>query len=326
MIITQTPYRVSFLGGGTDYKPFFMEYGGSVLSTTIDKYCYISIRELPPFFEHNMIAKYSIVETKKEWDEIQHPSIRECLRYMNLKNVSISHDGDLPARAGLASSSAFTVGLLNGLHALKGEYCDKMTLAKEAIYVEQDLIRENVGVQDQIAVAMGGLNRIYFSSEGYEVRPVILSKERKKSLNDNLMLFFTGIVRFASTIAKEQIDNSKNRCKELKEMCQLVEEGEKLLTSHQSIHEFGRMLDYTWKLKRSLSTKISTDEIDCLYQKAREAGALGGKLLGAGGGGFILLYVEQEKQESVRKAMEGLIEVPFEFENKGSHTVFYNNN
>lgn len=211
MIITKTPYRMSFLGGGTDYKPYFMEYGGSVISTTIDKYCYISARKLPPFFEHSIMAKYSYVEAVTEWDEVRHPSIRECLRYMDINDISISHDGDLPARSGLGSSSAFTVGLLNALHALKGEYCDKLSLAKQAIYVEQEMIKENVGVQDQIAVAVGGFNRISFSADGYKVRPIVISHERKQELDNNLMLFFTGYTRIASDIAKEQIKNTHNK-------------------------------------------------------------------------------------------------------------------
>lgn len=323
MIITQTPYRISFFGGGTDYKPFFMEYGGSVLSTTMDKYCYLSIRHLPPFFDHSMIAKYSIVETESNLGDIKHPSIRECLKYMNLNNISVSHDGDLPARSGLGSSSSFTVGLLNGLHALKGEYIDQLSLAKEAIYVEQDLIHENVGVQDQIAVATGGLNRIYFSASGYEVRPVVMKESKKRELNSNLLLYFTGLTRFASSIAKEQIDNTKNRIHELKEMSQLVDEGEKILTSNGSLNEFGKLLHHTWQLKRSLTSRISNDEIDQIYKRAMDAGATGGKLLGAGGGGFLLFYVEEEKQDSVRKALSDLLEVPFHFENSGTRIIYY---
>ena len=293
MVITKTPYRISFFGGGTDYRPYFEEYGGSVLSTTINRYCYLFVRSLPPFFEHSVSAKYSIVETVKEIDELHHPSVRECLRYMNINNVSISHDGDLPARAGLATSSAFTVGLLNGLHALKGEYIDQLSLAKEAIYIEQDLIKENVGVQDQLAVSCGGFYRIYFTADGYDVRPVIISPERKTLLNNNLMLFFTGIVRTASEIAEEQIKGTKNKLNELHEMSEMVQTGEEILSSNTDINEFGMLLDHTWKLKRSLSSRITTDDIDAVYMKAIKEGATGGKLLGAGGGGFLLLYVEQ---------------------------------
>ena len=323
MVITKTQYRISFFGGGTDYRPYFEEYGGSVLSTTINRYCYLFVRSLPPFFEHSVSAKYSIVETVKEIDELHHPSVRECLRYMNINNVSISHDGDLPARAGLATSSAFTVGLLNGLHALKGEYIDQLSLAKEAIYIEQDLIKENVGVQDQLAVSCGGFNRIYFTADGYDVRPVIISPERKTLLNNNLMLFFTGIVRTASEIAEEQIKGTKNKLNELHEMSEMVQTGEEILSSNTDINEFGMLLDHTWKLKRSLSSRITTDDIDAVYMKAIKEGATGGKLLGAGGGGFLLLYVEQDKQDKVRNALDGLLEVPFRFENDGSKVIHY---
>ncbi len=323
MIITKTPYRISFFGGGTDYRPYFEEFGGSVLSTTINRYCYLFIRTLPPFFEHSISAKYSVVETVKEVDELHHPSVRECLRYMDVDDISISHDGDLPARAGLATSSAFTVGLLNGLHALKGEYIDQLSLAKEAIHVEQDLIKENVGVQDQLAVACGGLNRICFTAEGYNVRPIIIHADRKANLSDNLMLFFTGVVRTASEIAKEQINGTKTKLNELHEMSEMVQVGEDILSSDTDLNEFGRLLNHTWELKRSLSSKITTSDIDAIYAKAIQSGAVGGKLLGAGGGGFLLFYVEKDKQENVRKALGQLLEVPFGFENDGSQVIHY---
>lgn len=323
MIITKTPYRVSFLGGGTDYKPYFMKYGGSVISTTIDKYCYLFVRKLPPFFEHRIIAKYSIVEKQKDANLLEHPSIRECLKYMDINDISISHDGDLPARAGLGSSSSFTVGLLNALHVLKGEYRDKFALAKEAIHVEQDLIGENVGVQDQIAVAMGGFNRIYFSDAGYKVRPVVISSDKKKALQGNLMLFFTGLVRFASDIAKSQVENTEKKIRELQEMSALVEEGEKILSSEKDINEFGKLLDYTWQIKRTITDQISNSKIDDIYQRAIKAGAVGGKILGAGGGGFILFYVEPDKQNSVREELKELLEVPFHFEDDGSQVIHY---
>lgn len=323
MVITRTPYRVSFLGGGTDYRPYFMKYGGSVISTTIDKYCYLFIRELPDFFEHNTIVKYSVVETVKDLDEICHPSVRECLKYMNLKNMSIAHDGDLPARAGLASSSAFTVGLLNGLHTIKGESLDGLELAKEAIHVEQDLIGENVGVQDQIAVAVGGLNRIYFERDGYKVKPLNISNDRKQKFQNNLMLFFTGQVRFASDIAKSQLDNTPNKLKELHKMCSLVDEGERILTDRNAnLAEFGKLLDYSWQLKRSLTDKISNQNIDNIYKRAKAAGAIGGKILGAGGGGFILFYVEPDKRSAVKLALKDLLEVPFAFEDDGSKIIY----
>lgn len=321
MVISQTPYRISFFGGGTDYRPYFMEHGGSVLSTTIDRYCYLTLRHLPPFFEHSSRLSYSKIELFHSADEVQHPAVRECLRYMNLRGVSITHDGDLPARAGLGTSSAFTVGLLNAMHALKGEFVDPLTLAAEAIHVEQDMIGENVGVQDQLATAIGGLNRLYFNADGYDYRPVILNAERRKQLEESLMLFFTGIFRYASQIAEEQIKNTSDKQVQLREMSLLTDEGEKALVTGD-INDFGRLLHESWKLKRGLSSKISTAEIDIMYKKAREAGALGGKLLGAGGGGFLLFYVEKENQEFVKKALKDLLYVPFHIGQLGSRIIY----
>lgn len=321
MVISQTPYRISFFGGGTDYRPYFMEHGGSVLSTTIDRYCYLTLRRLPPFFEHVSRLSYSKIELFNSADQVQHPAVRECLKYMNLRGVSITHDGDLPARAGLGTSSTFTVGLLNAMHALKGEFVDPLTLAEEAIHVEQDLIGENVGVQDQMAAAIGGLNRLYFNSDGYDYRPVVLKQERRQRLEQNLMLFFTGIFRYASQIAEEQVKNTNDKLTELREMRHLTDEGEKSLVSGD-MNDFGRLLHESWKLKRSLSSKISTAEIDLMYEKAREAGALGGKLLGAGGGGFLLFYVEKENQEFVKRALKDLLYVPFHIGQMGSRVIY----
>lgn len=321
MIISQTPYRISFFGGGTDYRPYFMEHGGSVLSTTINRYCYLTLRRLPPFFEHDSRLSYSKIELFNTPGEVQHPAVRECLKYMNLRGVSITHDGDLPARAGLGTSSAFTVGLLNAMHALKGEFVDPMTLAIEAIRVEQDMIGENVGVQDQMAAAIGGLNRLYFNADGYDYRPIILKEERRQRLERSLMLFFTGIFRFASQIAEEQVKNTNDKLTELREMGRLTDEGEKALVSGD-VDDFGRLLHESWKLKRSLSSKISTAEIDLMYQRAREAGALGGKLLGAGGGGFLLFYVEPENQEFVKRALKDLLYVPFRIGQMGSRIIY----
>lgn len=322
MVISQTPYRISFFGGGTDYRPYFMEYGGSVLSTTIEHYCYITLRRLPPFFEHNSRLSYSKIELFDQADEVKHPAVRECLRYMNLRGVSITHDGDLPARAGLGTSSSFTVGLLNAMHALRGEFVAPLPLAKEAIHVEQDMIHENVGVQDQLAAAIGGLNRIYFNADGYDYRPVILPPERREYLESSLMLFFTGIFRTASNIAGEQIKNTSKRLSELHTMSQMAEEGEKILTGNGKMDEFGHLLHEGWKLKRSLTDKITNSEIDLLYERALDAGALGGKLLGAGGGGFLLLYVNKENQEYVRRAMKGLLYVPFRMGQLGSRIIY----
>lgn len=322
MVISQTPYRISFFGGGTDYKPYFMEYGGNVLSTTIDRYCYLTLRQLPPFFEHDSRISYSKIELVNHAEDVQHPSVRECLKYMNLQGVSITHDGDLPARAGLGTSSSFTVGLLNAMHALKGEFVDPITLAKEAIHIEQDLIGENVGVQDQLAAAIGGFNRIYFSADRYEYRPVIMKHTRKKQLEENLMLFFTKTVRYASSIAEEQIKNTKNKLYELREISVLAEEGEKVLSGTGDLDDFGKLLHETWMLKHNLSNKVSTSEIDSIYEKARSAGAEGGKLLGAGGGGFMLLYVKKEKQEMIKQALNNLLYVPFHFGEMGSRIIF----
>lgn len=322
MVISQTPFRISFLGGGTDYRPYFMEHGGSVLSTTIDRYCYITLRRLPPFFDHNSRLSYSKIELFNTSDQVEHPAVRACLQFMDLRGLSITHDGDLPARAGLGTSSSFTVGLLNAMHALKGEFVDPLTLAQEAIHVEQDLIQENVGVQDQLAASIGGLNRIFFTANGYDYRPVIMPAERRRQFGDNLMLFFTGIFRYASEIASDQIQNTKSNVSDLKEMAGMVEEGEKILTGTGSLHAFGQLLHESWQLKRGLSHKISTEEIDVIYQKARQAGAQGGKLLGAGGGGFLLFYVEQEKQVYVKQALKDLLYVPFHIGQLGSRIIY----
>lgn len=326
MLISQTPFRMSFFGGGTDHRDYFDKYGGSVLSTTIDKYCYVIIRDLPPFFEYKNQVTYSKIERFNDPDEVQHPLIREALKYTNAKNVQIMYDADLPARSGLGTSSSFAVGLLNGLHSLKGDFVDKMTLAEEAIHLERDQCNEAGGVQDQLAASFGGLNRMTFTSIGYDVRPVIISPQRKKEFNDHLMLFFTGFERFSGEIAKEQKANTEANLKQLHEMAQLVDEGEKILTSGSSILDFGRMLDYTWKLKRTLSSQITTDSIDIIYEKAIKAGAVGGKLLGAGGGGFILLFVEPDKQFKVRKALSDLLNVPFQFETSGTKVIYYKPN
>lgn len=321
MVISQTPYRISFFGGGTDYPSYFMEHGGSVLSTTINRYCYITLRKLPPFFEHHSRLSYSKIELFNELDEVTHPSVRECLRFTNTECVSITHDGDLPARAGLGTSSTFTVGMLNALHAMKGEFVDPLTLAKEAIHVEQDLIQENVGVQDQMAAAIGGLNRLYFSSEGYDYRPIVLSESCRQKFNQHLMLFFTGIFRYATEIAGEQVQNTKSKLAELQEMSAMVDVGEKYLY-YSKFEEFGRLLHESWQLKRGLSSKITTSEIDMLYERARKAGAIGGKLLGAGGGGFLLFFVEPEYQEAVRKELSELLYVPFEMGRMGSRIIY----
>lgn len=325
MIVTRTPFRISFFGGGTDYAAWYQEHGGVVLSTSIDKYCYISCRYLPPFFDHKYRVVYSKIENCKTIDQIEHPAVRAVLGYMNCNSgLEIHHDGDLPARSGLGSSSSFTVGLLHALSALKGNYIASQDLASQAIHIERDIIKENVGSQDQISAAHGGFNRIEFLRDGsFRVDPVILRQERLEEFQNHLMLFFTGFSRFASDIAKSKIDNLKNRTAELRRMTESVHEAIRILQSDAPIEEVGRLLDQNWKYKRSLSDKVSSPEIDQIYEAAMKAGAIGGKLLGAGGGGFMVFLVEPALQKKVREALGHLIHVPFRFENNGSRVVLY---
>jgi len=324
MIISRTPFRVSFFGGGTDYDGWFRENKGAVLATTIDKYCYISCRYLPPFFDHKSRIIYSKMEHVHGINDIDHPSVREVLRFLDIKDgVEIHHDGDLPARTGLGSSSSFTVGLLNSLYALKGMMVTKERLAEEAIHVEQDMIKENVGCQDQVLAAHGGLNYIEFGGPNHLlVRQVTVSPEKLNALQDHLMLFFTGFARIASRIARHQIKNIPRKKPELARMYEMVNEAVGILNGKDLV-PFGQLLDESWKLKRTLSGKISTPHIDDLYAAAKRAGAVGGKLLGAGGGGFLLLFVEPRKKPKVRAALKGLLEVPFKFEGLGSQIIFY---
>lgn len=328
MIITRTPFRISFFGGGTDYPTWFQQHGGVVVATTIDKYCYISCRYLPPFFEHKYRIVYSRIENVVDPAEIQHPAVRAVLQHMGCKNgLEIHHDGDLPARSGLGSSSSFTVGLLNVLKALEGRYISNDELATLAIRIEQDVIEENVGSQDQISAAYGGFNRIEFLRDGgFRVDPIILQKDRLESFQDNLMLFFTGFSRIASKIAKSKIDNIRHRQAELMRMKEMADESISILNGSGSLDGFGHLLDQGWQYKKSLSDKVSTAEIDQMYAAAREAGALGGKLLGAGGGGFMLFFVRPEDQPRVRECLDKLVHVPFRFENSGSRVVLYQPN
>lgn len=323
MVITQTPFRMSFFGGGTDFPGFYKEHGGSVISTTFDKYCFVTVSHLPRFFDYKNQLTYRKIERTNTVDEIEHPAVREAMKYLDMHELRMAYEADLPARSGLGTSSSFAVGMLNAFYALKGKYVDKMKLAKDAIYVERVLCGESGGVQDQIAASFGGLNRIDFNADGYVVNPIVISKERKQELNSNLMLFFTGFSRFSSDIAKGQEQATRDKSGELKEMLQLVEEAEHVLTSKGDLAEFGKLLDYTWKIKRGITGEISNDAIDFLYRKAVEAGAIGGKLLGAGGGGFLLFYAEQDKQGAVKKALEDLLYVPFEFEDGGTRILYY---
>lgn len=327
MIISRTPFRISFFGGGTDYPTWFEENRGAVLATTINKYCYITCRYLPPFFEHKSRIIYSKMEHVHSVDEIDHPAVREVFRYLDIKDgLEIHHDGDLPARTGLGSSSSFTVGLLNSLYALLGRMPSKSKLAEEAIYIEQKMCEENVGCQDQALAAYGGFNFIDFGgSQHLQVNKVIMPVERLQQLNSNLMLYFTGFSRTASVIAEHQIKNIPNKTKELATMYEMASQGLEYLRGDR-LDEFGQLLDEAWQIKRTLSNKISTPMIDELYEAAKSAGAIGGKLLGAGGGGFVLLYVPQEKQANVREKLKDLLLVPFEFETLGSQIIFYQPN
>jgi D-glycero-alpha-D-manno-heptose-7-phosphate kinase len=325
MIISRTPFRISFFGGGTDYEPWFREHGGAVLATTIDKYCYIHCRFLPPFFEHKSRVVWSEIERVADRREISHPVIRAVLEVLQIDDgVDIHHNGDLPARSGLGSSSSFTNGMLLAAHALLGRMIGKRELAELAIHVEQRLLHENVGVQDQISTAFGGFNKITIATDGrFSVEPVVAPKARMSEFHAHLMLFFTGISRNASEIAAEQIASIGKKHAELHAMRALVDEGERILTGTADLSEFGGLLHETWRLKRGLSAKIAPAFVDDVYSKARAAGAIGGKLLGAGGGGFILFFVPPEKQAGLRAELSSLIHVPFDFENGGAQLIHY---
>jgi len=325
MIISRTPYRISFFGGGTDYHTWYQQHGAAVLSTTFNHYCYLQCRLLPPFFDHKSRIVWSRVEEVVRHQDIQHPAVKAVLDYLNInQGVEISHQGDLPARSGLGSSSAFTVGLLNTMYALRGMISSKRELACEAIHIERDILKENVGVQDQIATAFGGLNKIIVNADGnFNVTPLVLPPGRMTELQDHLLLFFTGISRTASDIAGDKIQSLQKKSEELHQIREMVDTAADILTSGQDITAFGELLHHTWMLKRQISSKISTDFIDDIYQKARDAGAIGGKLLGAGGGGFMLFFVRPEDKPRVCSALSNLLLVPFEFENSGSQIVFY---
>lgn len=329
MIVTRTPFRISFFGGGTDYPAWFQEHGGAVLAAAIDKYCYISCRNLPPFFEHKHRIVYSRIENVQRIEQIEHPAVRAILGWSGWdKGLEIHHDGDLPARSGLGSSSSFTVGLVHALAAMGGKYISKEKLAESAIHIEQNLIGEAVGSQDQILAAFGGFNRVEFMRNGsFQVVPVILMKDRLREFQGHLMLFFTGFSRFASEIAQSKISNFKSRSAELKLMREMVDESLSILQSQTSpIVEIGKLLHQNWVYKRSLSAKVSTPEIDHIYEEACRGGATGGKILGAGGGGFLLLFVKPELQPQVRERLKNLIHVPFEFDDSGSKVVLYQPN
>jgi D-glycero-alpha-D-manno-heptose-7-phosphate kinase len=324
MIISRTPFRISFFGGGTDYPEWYGKHGGAVLGAAIDKYCYLNCRYLPPFFEHRYCIVYSKVEHCQTVDEIVHPAVRETLRYLNIRRgVEIHHDADIPARSGIGSSSAFTVGLLNALYALKGQMVSKHRLATESVRLEQDILKETVGSQDQVLAAYGGLDHIVFHQNGeIVVTPITVGAERRKELVSHLMLFYTGIKRTASSIAESFVNGIDQRRRQLRIMKDLVDESISILSGDRDIVEFGELLHEAWLAKRSLSASISNSDVDAVYDAARAAGAIGGKLVGAGGGGFVLLFVPPTRQRNVREKLNTLIHVPFKFDFSGSQIIF----
>ena len=328
MIITKTPFRMSFFGGGTDMKAFFSAHGGAVLSTTFDKYAYVTVRHLPRFFDYSTHLTYSNTEKVNSVDEIQHPAIRNAMKMLDMHELRLTYDADLPARSGLGTSSSFAVGMLNAFYALKGRYADKKKLADDAIYLERVLCNEAGGWKDQIAASYGGFNRINFNKDGtYDVLPLIISPERKRQLDDNLMMFFTGFTRFSSDVQKANAatpDTKADKEQRLMDMLELVDEAQDVLTdTKRDLDDFGRLLDHTWRLKRQTGGAVTTKGIDALYERGIEAGAIGGKLLGAGGGGFLVFYVQPEKKAAVRKVMQDLLYVPFHFEDGGSRVLYY---
>jgi D-glycero-alpha-D-manno-heptose-7-phosphate kinase len=325
MIISRAPFRISFFGGGTDYPAWFREHGGTVLATTIDKYCYLTCRYLPPFFEHRIRVVYSLIENCQALDEIRHPAAREILRLLEIgRGVEIHHDGDLPARSGMGSSSAFVVGLLHALHALKGEMPSKHQLAMESIHVEQDLLHESVGSQDQVCAAFGGFNNIIFLPSGeVEVRPITVPRQRLDELNAHLMLLYTGIKRTASEVASTFVPHLRSKRRHLRILNDLVAESLSILTGGRDLRPFGELLHEAWQAKRSLSQAVSNTDVDGILKQAMGAGAVGGKLTGAGGGGFLLLFVPPERQKHVKAKLSKLLHVPFKFEYSGSQIIFF---
>ncbi len=324
MVISKTPFRMSFFGGGTDIKDFFNEYGGAVISTTFDKYCYVNVRHLPNFFDYRTELSYSKIERVTEVNDIVHPAIRNAMKMLDVDDIRLTYEADLPARSGLGTSSSFAVGMLSAFYALKGIYVDKKKLSDDAIYLERELCAEAGGWQDQIAASFGGLNRIDFKDDSYSVKPIIMPSSRKKALNDSLLMFFTGFTRLSSEIQSENKKSQNAKTVDyLNELLSLVNDAESVLTGQGSLDEFGRLLDQEWKLKRQTGKNVTTEIIDEIYTKGIKAGALGGKLLGAGGGGFFVFYVEPEKQVRVKEALFDLMYIPFKFENDGTKIIYY---
>lgn len=327
MIICQTPFRMSFFGGGSDYPVWFKEHGGCVLSTAINKYGYIFCRHLPPFFDYKHRIVYSKIELVNTNRDIVHPAVKAVFTHMDVEEgLEVHYDGDIPSQSGIGSSSSFTVGLVNAISALRGQMTTKQFLAEQAIHIEQNLIGETVGSQDQVAAAYGGLNRINFLPNGhFEVRPLIVSALRNQQLQNRMLLFFTGFSRIAETIAKSKIENFEKKKNHIFRMMKMVDEAQTILQNpSEDINSFGELLHESWQLKRSLSEKVSNSHIDQIYQTGLHHGATGGKILGAGGGGFILFFAPPEKHSSIRMALKSLIEVPFEFDYAGSQIILYN--
>jgi D-glycero-alpha-D-manno-heptose-7-phosphate kinase len=325
MIICRTPFRISFFGGGTDYPGWYRAHGGAVLATTIDKYCTLTCRFLPPFFEHRFRIVYRKIETCRSVDEISHPAVREALRFLRIdRGIELHHDGDLPARSGMGTSSAFTVGLLHVLHALRGEMVTQGQLLRESLHIEQEVLRETVGSQDQVMASHGGFRHVKFQPTGeIGIDSLVLPPTRIAELQSHLLLFYTGIARTAADVAQSYVGNLEARRRQLRIMKELVDESLDILASGTDIRAFGELLHESWQAKRSLSSQVSNSEVDALYDRAREAGALGGKLTGAGGGGFLLLFAEPERHEEITAALEGKLRVPFRFEPAGSQIIFY---
>lgn len=325
MIITRTPYRISFFGGGTDYPTYYKNYGGAVLNTSINHYSHIMCRFLPPFFGHKYRIRYYKTEHTNTLNDIQHPVVRECLRIFGIeRGIEMVHSGDIPAMTGIGSSSAFTVGFLHALHALTGKMIAKRPLAETAIRIEQDILQECVGSQDQIAAAFGGMNKIEFFPDGsFLVHPITTSHERLSQLNKSLLFFFTGLQREAHTVAADQIKRTSQNRSELAELHSLVDAGVSVLNSDTTLDDFGKLLNESWRIKKTLSNNISNGSLDSIYETAMRAGALGGKLCGAGGGGFFLFYVPEERKSVVMTALAELLHVPFKFDSIGSHVAFY---
>lgn len=326
MIISRTPYRISFFGGGTDFPAWYRESGGEVLSAAIDKYCYLSVRKLPPFFDHRFRIVYSKVEMCREIAEIQHPAVREVLRYLNIEEgLEIHHDGDLPGRSGIGSSSAFTVGLLNAASKLKNFDLTAHELALKSIYIEQDILKETVGCQDQIQAAYGGFNHTLFHADGnISVTPLDLPRSRTEELASHLMLFYTGMHRASTDITETYIHRLVREKNKLENTRGFVREGLEILRSGTDLIKFGELLHESWMIKSGWSSSVSPEPVQAIYESARSAGAAGGKLAGAGGGGFLLLFVPPAVQNKVREKLKGLLEVPFGFDFDGSRIIFEN--